>query len=45
MWVSILPLGGMEFTWENYLKLSSGALIAQDHLLYNGVNIGLTHLQ
>ncbi|MGW8121530.1 hypothetical protein ACV07N_02645 [Roseivirga echinicomitans] len=45
MWVSILPLGGMEFTWENYLKLSSGALIAQDHLLYNGVNIHIHNIE
>ena len=45
MWVSILPLGGMEFTWENYTELSSGALIAQDHILYNGVNIDITDLK
>lgn len=45
MWASILPLGGMAFTWENYIKLSSGALVAQDHLLYNGVNINLSHIQ
>ena len=44
MWVSILPLGGMEFTWENYMELASGALIAQDHVLYNGVNIRLTDI-
>ena len=45
MWVSILPLGGMEFTWENYLTLKSGALIAQDHILYNGVNISIDDLK
>ncbi|KYG79227.1 hypothetical protein AWW67_12665 [Roseivirga seohaensis] len=45
MWVSILPLGGMEFTWENYLKLSSGALVAQDHILYNGININIDNLK
>ncbi len=44
MWVSILPLGGMEFTWENYLTLKSGAMIAQDHILYNGVNIDLSQI-
>ena len=44
MWVSILPLGGMEFTWESYLTLKSGAMIAQDHILYNGVNIDLSQI-
>jgi len=42
MWVSILPLGGMEFTWENYKTLKSGAMIAQDHVAFGGVNIELS---
>ncbi|WP_157716181.1 hypothetical protein [Roseivirga echinicomitans] len=41
----ILPLGGMEFTWKNYLKIPSGAMIARDHMLYNGVNINLDNLK
>ena len=45
MWVQILPLGGMEFTWENILTLPSGALIAQDHLLYGGMNVNLTNVK
>lgn len=45
MWVSILPLGGMEFTWENYKTLESGASIAQDHLLYSSVNIELSDIK
>lgn len=45
MWVSIIPIGGIEFTWENYTQLSSGAWIAQDHWLYNKVNIDLTNIK
>lgn len=45
MWVSILPLGGMEFTWENYLTLESGAMIAQDHWVYGSVNVALTDVK
>ena len=39
MWVSILPIGGMEFTWENYKTLPSGALLAQNHQLYGLINL------
>ena len=45
MWVSILPLGGMEFTWENYKSLESGAMIAQDHIAFGSLNIDLTNVQ
>ncbi len=44
MWVSIIPLGGIEFTWENYTYLSTGVMIAQDHWLYGLVNIDLTDI-
>lgn len=44
MWVSILPLGGMEFTWENYKKLESGAMIAQDHVAFGNLNIELSDI-
>jgi len=31
LWVSILPVGGMRFSWEEWTKISTGAWISQYH--------------
>ncbi|GAB3339384.1 hypothetical protein GCM10027429_25650 [Marivirga atlantica] len=31
MWVSIIPIGGIEFSWEEYVKTETGAIISVYH--------------
>ena len=45
MWVKILPIGGMEFSWENYKTLSSGAMVAQDHWFFGRLNVDISNLK
>ncbi|MEM7449434.1 MAG: hypothetical protein AAF355_14465 [Myxococcota bacterium] len=33
MWVSVLPIGGLEVPWAGYRELSTGALVATQHRL------------
>lgn len=45
MWVSIIPIGGIEFSWENYQQLPSGALVATDHKAMGLLNVTLTNIE
>lgn len=45
MWVSVIPVDGVEFTWENYTTLASGAMVAQDHWLDKKMNVQLTEVR
>ncbi|MBX2841955.1 MAG: hypothetical protein KTR26_09285 [Flammeovirgaceae bacterium] len=44
MWVSIIPIGGMEFTWEDWETLSTGANVATLHQS-KLLNIEITNLK
>ncbi len=43
MWVSIIPVGGLEATWENWIETSTGAKIAQTHS-FSGQTLELTNI-
>jgi len=44
MWVSIIPIGGIEATWADWTTLSTGAKIATSHKL-GPLNLTVTNLQ
>ncbi|WP_103068425.1 hypothetical protein [Aquimarina sediminis] len=44
MWVSIIPIGGIEVTWENWVKTSNGSYFAKDHTLL-GFDIPISNLK
>lgn len=43
MWVSIIPIGGVKTTWENWKELNGGATIAQKHML-GPMDISITNV-
>lgn len=45
MWVSIIPIGGIEFTWENYQQLPSGVPVATEHIALGLLNVNLSDLK
>ncbi len=45
MWVSIIPIGGIEFSWENFRQLPSGVPVATEHIALGLLNVELTDLE
>lgn len=39
MWVQVLPLGGIRFTWDDWITLSTGARISSTHKGFVSVNL------
>ncbi len=44
MWVSIIPIGGIEATWDGWITTDSGAYLAQKHRLL-GFEIPITNVK
>lgn len=44
MWVDILPIGGIKFTWEDWVTLPGGAMVATNHKL-KGQLLDISNLQ
>jgi len=44
MWVSILPFGGVEASWENWTTTESGAYLAQQHKAL-GIGVPVSNLR
>jgi hypothetical protein len=44
MWVDIIPLPGLEVSWEDWTELHTGVMVAQKHML-GPLNISITDLK
>lgn len=44
MWVGILPIGGLEATWENWKITASGILVPQKHQIL-GIDIPMSNIE
>lgn len=45
MWVSVIPVGGVEASWERWITLSTGAKIATRHVGPLGIALELTEVE
>ena len=45
MWVQVLPIGGVQFSWEDWQTLKTGARVATRHRGPLGFTIELTHIR
>jgi len=45
MWVSVMPIGGMEVSWEGWQQLSTGAWVATTHDSPLGLSMQVTDIE